>query len=275
MLAALHARSFRPDLLVGTSVGALNAGYVAANGYEAATIDRLRSIWRTLRRGDVFPVDPFRQAMAAAGRRPSLCSRKPLRRLVESNLTIANLEDARIPLHVVTTDVMSGEEVLLSEGDAASAVLASAALPGVFAPVERAGRVLMDGGVSDNAGISHAIALGADRVVVLPAGFSCALLTPPATPLAAAMHALTILIEQRLILEVAHLADRADLIVLPPLCPLSVSPVDFRSGEELIARANTATGEWLDAGNHLLPHAERFLSLHGHRWARLAHQEVA
>jgi NTE family protein len=180
-----------------------------------------------------------------------------------------------IPLHIVTTDVMSGEEVLLSAGDSASAVLASAAIPAVFPPIERAGRVLMDGGVANNAGVSHAIELGAHRVVVLPAGFSCALLTPPTTPLAAAMHALTLLIEQRLIVEVAHLAARADIIVLPPLCPLSVSPVDFRSGAELMSRAQDATGEWLDAGNHLLPHAERFLSLHGHRWAQPKHQEVA
>jgi NTE family protein len=213
--------------------------------------------------------------MAAAGRRPSLCSRRSLRRIVESNLSIANLEAARIPLHIVTTDVMSGEEVLLSSGDLTSAVLASAAIPAVFAPVEREGRVLMDGGVANNAGVSHAIALGADRVVVLPAGFSCALVAPPTTPLAAAMHALTLVIEQRLIVEVAHLAGRADIIVLPPLCPLSVSPVDFRSADELMSRAHDASGEWIDAGNHLLPHAERFLSLHGHRWAQPAHQEIA
>ena len=275
MLAALETRGFRPDLLVGTSVGALNAAYVGANGYDATAIDRLAAIWRKLRRAEVFPIDPLRQTMAAAGRRRSLCSRRPLRRLVESNLSITDLEAARIPLHIVTTDVMSGEEVLLSSGDAVSAVLASAAIPAVFAPVERDGRVLMDGGVANNAGVSHAIALGADQVVVLPAGFSCALLAPPTTPLAAAMHALTLLIEQRLIVEVAHLVDRADIIVLPPLCPLSVSPIDFRSAADLITRAYDTSRAWLDAGNHLLPHAERFLSLHGHRWAQPTHQEVA
>jgi NTE family protein len=275
MLAALEARAFRPDLLVGTSAGALNAAFVGANGYDAAAIDRLAAIWRGLRRTDVFPFDPLRQTMAAAGRRPSLCSRRPLRRLVESHLSITGFEDARVPLHIVTTDAMTGEEVLLSSGDVISAVLASAAIPAVFAPVEHGGRVLMDGGVANNAAVSHAIALGADRIVVLPAGFSCALLAPPRTPLAAAMHALTLLIEQRLIVEVAHLADRAEIIVLPPLCPLSVSPVDFRSSNDLMSRAHDTSGEWLDAGNHLLPHAERFLSLHGHRWAEAARQEIA
>jgi NTE family protein len=268
MLAALNDRGYRPDLLVGTSVGALNAAYVGAHGFDGAAVDGLAAIWRGLRRNDVFPFDPVRQALALAGRRASLCSRRPLRRLVEANLPITDLEDARTPLHIVTTEVLSGEELVLTTGDAASAVLASAAIPAVFAPVRRDGHLLIDGGVANNTAISHAIECGAERVVVLPAGCSCALPTPPATALAAATHALTLLIEQRLILEVALLADRADIVVLPPLCPLTVSPIDFRAGEQLMARANAAAGEWLDAGNHLLPHQERFLSMHAHRWAQ-------
>src|SRR5204863_7088613 len=111
---------------------------------------------RGLGRTDVSPFDPLRQTMAAAGRRPSLCSQRPLRRLVESHVSITGLEAARIPLHIVTTDAMTGEEVLLSSGDVISAVLASAAIPAVFAPVEREGRVLMDGGVANNAAVTHA-----------------------------------------------------------------------------------------------------------------------
>jgi NTE family protein len=236
MLKAVQEHGFRPDLLVGTSAGALNAAYVAANGFDVAVISDLATIWRGLRRADVFPFDPVRQGLAITGRRHSLCSRRPLRRLVESNLTIKDLETARIPVHIVATDVMSGQELLLSTGEVASAVLASAAIPAVFAPVERNGRSLMDGGVANNTAVSHAIELGADRVVVLPAGFSCALGAPPATPLAAATHAITLLIEQRLVVDVAHLAPRADIIVLPPLCPLSVSPADFRFADELMSR---------------------------------------
>jgi NTE family protein len=267
MLAALEQRGFRPDMLIGTSVGALNATYIAANGFDATTVEGLASIWKRTRRADVFPLDPLRQALAVAGRRSSLCSRRPLRRLVESNLPLRRLEDAQIPVHIVTTDVMSGEEVVLDSGDAVSAVLASAAIPAVFAPVERDGRVLMDGGVANNAAVSHAIRLGADRVVVLPAGYSCALLAPPTTPLAAATHAITLLIEQRLIVDVAHLSPSADVIVLPPLCPLSVGPTDFGAADELMSRARSNTAEWLDTGGPRLPHPERFLSLHGHPWA--------
>jgi NTE family protein len=81
---------------------------------------------------------------------------------------------------------------------------------------------------------------------------------------ATAVHALTLLIEQRLALDVAAYKDRVELIVLPPLCPLSVSSTDFRSGAQLIARARTATEQWLDAGSEQLDHPERFLALHRH-----------
>jgi NTE family protein len=58
MLQELAARGIRPDLLVGTSAGALNAAYVAGHGAEPAALDRLAAIWRALRRRDVFPLSP-------------------------------------------------------------------------------------------------------------------------------------------------------------------------------------------------------------------------
>lgn len=264
MLAALHDHGIAPDFLIGTSAGALNATYVAENGFSKTTIDDLAQIWRSLKRSDVFPVDPLRQLFALSGRRPSLCSSRPLLRLVQERLRITVLDDAIVPVHLIATDALSGEEVVLSTGDAASAVMASAAIPAVFPPVLRNGRFLMDGGVADNTAVSQAVNLGADRIVIVPAGFACALDGPPDSPLAAATHALTLMLEQRLIVEVAHLADRVEIIVAPPLCPLSVAPVDFSRADELMARSRTATTDWLRAGKHHLPHPERFLSLHHH-----------
>ena len=267
MLAALSERGIQPDLLIGTSVGALNAAYVAAHGPSRSTIDDLGAIWRSIRRRQVFPLDVRRQLLALGGRRRSICSVEPLRRLVDTNLGIDRLEDARLPVHVVATDVLSGEEVLISDGAASSAVLASAAIPAVFPAVSRAGRVLIDGGIANNAAISQAVALGADRVIVLPAGFACALDAAPTSPLGAATHALTLLIEQRLILEVAALAGRVDIAVLPPLCPLAVSPIDFSQADDLIRRAQAESSDWLESGGLEVPHPERFLSMHhdGHQ----------
>jgi NTE family protein len=125
-------------------------------------------------------------------------------------------------------------------------------------------RDLVDGGVADNAAVSQAVALGADVVYVLPTGYACALPAPPRTPLSSAMHAMTLLIEQRLVLEVAHVAERVDVRVLPPLCPLSVSSIDFGHAGLLVERARAATARWLDQGGPALSHPERFLSLHHH-----------
>lgn len=264
MLQALAEHDITPDLLVGASAGALNAVFIGGHGFDTTTIRQLADIWTGLRRPDVFPLSPHRQLLALAGARPSLCSPEPLRRLITAHLACERLQDTALPVHVIATDVLSGNEVVLSRGNAAQAVLASAAIPGVFPAVTIDGRALFDGGIANNTPISQAVALGADRVVVLPAGVSCALPSPPRSAIASAVHALTLLLEQRLILDIADYHDRVELIVLPPLCPLSVASVDFRSAGLLIERAAATSGEWLDAGNRLLPHPERFLALHGH-----------
>jgi NTE family protein len=264
MLQALATRGIAPDLLVGSSVGALNAAFVGAHGCSDHSLAQLERVWRRVRRQDVFPFAPARQLLAVAGARPSLCAPDALERLIATHVGAHVLDGMRLPVHVVATDVLSGRDVLLSSGDATAAVLASAAIPAVFPPVEVDGRVLFDGGVVNHTPISHAVALGADRVVVLPTGYACALATPPRTALGCAVHALTLLVQQRLALETAAFAERIELVVLPPLCPLAVSASDFRRGAELVDRARRASTQWLDDGRHRLPHPERFLSQHVH-----------
>lgn len=192
MLRALADRGVAPDLLVGASAGALNAAFVADRGFTPTALDELEQIWRRLRRQDVFPLSPHRQLLALAGARPSLCAADGLRRVIDRHLRVDHLEDTRIPVHVVATDVLSGNEVRLSTGDARAAVLASASIPAVLPPVLVEGRALFDGGVANNTPISHAVALGAERVVVLPAGVACALAHPPRSAVATAIHALTL-----------------------------------------------------------------------------------
>lgn len=264
MLQALSARNVHPDFVIGTSAGALNAAFIAGHGTDAAALEELARIWAGLNRRDVFPLQAGRLAAAAMGRAESLCSEEPLRRLVRTHLAFDRIEDAPLPLHVVTTDFASGKEVLLSHGDSIDAVVASASIPAVFPSVRIDDRDLVDGGIADNAAISQAVALGADIVYVLPTGYACALEAPPSSPLSSALHALTLLIEQRLILEVAYYAEHADIRVIPPLCPLSVSSTDFRYGPILITQARGASERWLQEGGTRRSHPERFLSLHRH-----------
>jgi len=264
MLHALAERNVQPDLLIGTSAGAINAAYVASHGLGRRSLDNLATVWRTLRRQTVFPFDPIRHALAVTGLRASLCSSDNLRHLIDTHLTYRRLQDAPIPVHIVTTNLLSGNEVLLSDGDAVSAVVASASIPGVFPAVQRDGLTLVDGGVSNNAALSQAVALGADEIYVLPTGFACARQRPPGTAIGVAVQALSLLIQQRLITDIAHFADHARINVLPPLCPLDVSATDFRHAGELIERARRSTARWLDIGGPRFPEPERFLSLHDH-----------
>jgi hypothetical protein len=173
----------------------------------------------------------------------------------------------------VATDLLSGEEVLLSEGDPVSAVLASSAIPAVLPPTRRDGRTLVDGGLADNAAISQAIALGADKIYVLPTGYACALPFPPNRPLAVAVQALSLLVQRRLITDVALYADRVGLVVLPPLCPLRISAIDFRHAAELCRRAHASSGDWLDSGAAHRPRPERILGMHGHETRPAGHDE--
>jgi NTE family protein len=264
MLRALAERGIAPDLLLGTSAGALNAVFVAAHGTGPAALDRLGATWAALRREDVFPLRAPRMLLALTGARDSLCTNDGLQRLVRQHLGAARLEDLPIPVHLVATDLLSGGEVLMSDGDALTAVLASSAVPAVLPPVRRNGRTLVDGGLADNAAISQAVALGADPIYVLPTGYACALAVPPTRPLAVAVQAISVLIQQRLISDVALYADRVELVVLPPLCPLRISGIDFRHAAELVRRAHVSAAGWLDSGAAARPRPERILALHGH-----------
>jgi NTE family protein len=134
------------------------------------TADELAAVWRGVRRSAIYPANPLTGLVGFIGRRNHLVPDSGLRRLLARHLEVEALEETAIPLHVVAVDLYSGDEVLLSSGSAIDAVAASAAIPGVFEPVPWEGMELIDGGVANNTPISHALALGADEIYVLPAG---------------------------------------------------------------------------------------------------------
>ena len=262
MLLGLANAGITPDLIVGTSVGAVNGGWVAT-APDVDGISALADVWRSLSRNDVFPTHPIVGLLGFVGQRPNLVPDKGLRRLVADHLSFSRLEDAPIPLHVVATDVRSGHDVLLSSGDAVEAIMASAAIPGVFPPVNINGRDLIDGGVINNTPLSHAVALGADRIWVLPTGYACALPQSPHGALAMALHAVTLTINQRLAVDVARFEEAVDLRVVPPVCPIGVSPVDFSHSALLIERSHSATQRWLPA-HHRVTGQAALLEPHEH-----------
>lgn len=263
MLAALNDHGIEPDLLVGTSAGALNAAYLADPGPTQERIDALSSLWQKVRRQDVFAVHPGRWLAAAAGASPSLFSDTRMRVLVERHLAFDLLEDARVPVHAVATDLVTGLGVALTEGSAVSAVLASAAVPGLLPPVWHDGQALVDGGVGEFDAIQHAEACGAKDIYLLPAGYPCAG-PAPTTALGATLTALSLLLHRQLLGQVSEHHGGARLHVMPPLCPLSVSPADFAHAADLIERSHQVSNDWLDRAEDTRDPAA-VLSLHRHR----------
>jgi NTE family protein len=247
MLHALYERQIRPDLIVATSAGALNGAFIAARPQTEATAYDLAEIWIGLRRGTVFPLNPLTGLLGFAGRRTHMVPGSGLRALIERHLTTERLEDLPIPLHVIATDVLTGSEVRLSEGPLIDAILASAAIPGVLPSVDWHGRQLIDGGVANNTPISHAIELGATRVFVLPTVQTCELEAAPTSALGMIIYATNLLVHRRLADDIVRFRDAAELIVLPPPCPVRVQPMDFGHAEMLIAAALAESRPFLDA----------------------------
>jgi NTE family protein len=261
MLHALAARGIVPDLVVGTSVGAMNGAWFAGDPTPGG-VDELDAIWRSLRQRSIFPVDPRTALLGFLGRRDHLVPPGPLERLLRRHLPYELLEDAVVPIHVVATDVMTGRGVVLSTGDTVAAVLASSAIPGVYPPVRFAGRLLMDGGVVDSTPVARAVELGADVLYVLPSGRRSTAPRSPGTALTAMLHALTILAEERLLRDIERFGQEVRLEVIPPPPTLTASCIDFgRTGELIEAAEATATG-WLDRQHRRS--APRLVAVPGH-----------
>lgn len=247
MLRALIEHDVTPDLIVGTSVGALNGAYISSrwDGDGTAGLD---DVWTSLRRQDVFPTRLISGFLGFIGRSDHLVPNVGVRRLVRRELDFDRLEDAPVPLHVVATNLLTGVDRRFSTGPADDAIVASAAIPGIFPPLSIDGAPYIDGGVVNNTPISHAADLGATTIWVLPAGTACGLERAPTSALAIALHSISVLINRRLQRDVDELQGELDLRVLPPLCPVTVTPTDFSRARELIDRSYEQSMAAIGAG---------------------------
>jgi NTE family protein len=259
MLRELIHHGLDPDLVVGSSVGALNAAYFAG-APNAAGVDKLERIWCGLRRHDVFPVT-LRSLLRFASGEGHLIDPFNLKLLIKRQVPFLNLEEAAIPLHVIASN-LGGVAVCLSSGPAIDRILASAAIPAAFPSVRIDGQYLIDGAIGSNTAILTAAKLGATRIIVLPTGFQCDLREPPKGAIARALHAITLLVANQIVRDLKELAGKVDVSIVPSLCPLDVSSYDFSSAGQLIDRAADNTRKWIENGglsrpdipDSLLPH---------------------
>src|ERR671918_803238 len=166
-MKAMFEHGIVPELVVGTSVGALNAAFIAFDPTREGSL-KLESTWKSLANDDLFPTSrlkaPWTKFLMRGDR---VFENTGIGKLVVDGLGDAAFEDAQIPLGVVTADLESGEERVFTSGPVLPALLASTALPGVYPPVLIDGRKYFDGGVANNVPVAPALALGAGTVYVL------------------------------------------------------------------------------------------------------------
>lgn len=246
MLRALIERGILPDVVVGTSVGALN-GAVIATTPSIDGVDRLTDVWSSLRTGEVFPGGRLARAWNVLSRDDHLFSNEGLQALIERAAPAAMFEQTAVPLRVVATDLHSAEEVVFAAGRIAPALLGSTALPGIYPPIEHDGRTLIDGAVTNAVPISHTFDGGVERVYVLDVSGGGAENRPIRSPLDVAVRAFNISRNQRFDLEMRNTPYDVDVIVLPrPDDDRAL--FDFSDALMLIIEAQALAAKFLDAG---------------------------
>ncbi len=172
-----------------------------------------------------------------------LLANRGLAELIREFVDCEHFEASVIPVHVVTTDLSTGEPVVLFEGPVLPALLASTAIPGVFPPVDVGGRLLTDGGVASDPSIREAESFGATTIYVLPT-FGVDPDTHPRRATRAGLHAITQLFGHS---GPARMAPaRHSVVHLMPAPPTArISPYDSRQAARLIDQAAAPTRAWL------------------------------
>jgi NTE family protein len=236
MLRALAEVGITPDLLVGTSVGSLNAAVLAMPGDDSPA--RLHKIWSQMTKHEAFPGGVLSQVRTLRHSKTHLFPNSGLAAIVDEHLGPgARFEDLALPLGVVVTDVDTAEPILIRSGELKPALLASAAIPGIYPPVSHDGKLLYDGGLVANVPMRQALAMGARSLVVLDCAFPGKLPAAPRTFAEVMMFTAMISMRNQAVLEAPLAAAQVPVVYLPGPAPIRLSPLDFSHTEELTDQA--------------------------------------
>jgi NTE family protein len=249
MLDALFDAGIRPDLVLGTSIGAMNGAVVAAD--PPSSVDRLTALWEGVAEDDPFSGSIFDRIVTLARSRTHLHDGTPLRRLLETALPVARFEELEVPFQCVASGIETAAAHWFSEGPLVDAILASAAVPGLLPAVRIGDTHFFDGGLVHSIPLGRAIELGATEVYVLQVGRVEAPLRPPESPWEVGLVAFEIARRHRFVEELAAAPDHIDVHVLPSGDalrfddPRSLRYRDTSGTRERIDRARDATAEYL------------------------------
>lgn len=215
MLRALLERDIVPDLVLGTSVGALNGAMVARQP-ELAVVERLTELWAAATQGrEVYGGRPLRTMRRAVSTGTHIYSPTPLRSRLEEEFGETRIEDLPVRFGVCAASIERAAEHWFESGPIVPAVLASAAVPGLLPPAEVDGEHFLDGGLVNSIPVGRAVDLGATRVFVLQVGRIDRPLRPPTRPWEVARVSFEVARRHRFMREMASIPDGVEAHVLP------------------------------------------------------------
>ncbi len=253
MLRALFERDLRPDLVLGTSIGAMNGALVAQEP-EQSVVERLLGLWSgaaSSGRKDLLGGKPLRTVGRAVASGTHLYSAEPLVRRLAEELGDVTFAELPVPLQICAAHIETSAEHWFDSGRVVDAVIASSAVPGLLPPAEVDGEHYLDGGIVNSIPLGRAVALGADQVFVLQVGRIDRPLKPPQKPWEVARVAFEIARRHRFVRELAELPDGVECHVLPARGTSARDDTiwasrDFASIERRIERTYRATAAYLD-----------------------------
>lgn len=251
MLRALDEAAIVPDLVLGTSVGAINGAVVAMDPASAAT--RLVELWTGIDEHHPFSSSLLDRVTTLARSRTHLHDNAPLRRLLEATLGTVTFEQLARPFQCVAASIERARAHWFDAGPVIDAVLASAAVPGMLPAVELDGEHFLDGGLVDSIPVGRAVELGARTIYVLQVGRIETPLHAPSSPWEVGLVAFEIARRHRFHEEMAQISDDVDVHVLPTgtegemafTDPSQLRYRDVSKVREREERAFTATSAYL------------------------------
>jgi NTE family protein len=169
MARALLEAGVRPDLVCGTSVGAINGAAIAADPTPQGA-HRLLEMWEALGRTDMFGGSLVGRLAGLVSHKTALHGNGALRRMLRDRLPVRTFEDLAVPFECVAASIERAREHWFDSGELIEPVLASCALPGVFPPIRIGDEHFLDGGLVNSIPLDRAVAHGADTVWVLHVG---------------------------------------------------------------------------------------------------------
>lgn len=248
MLQALADRGIAPDLVLGTSVGAINGSAYAAEPGPAAA-ERLARMWGDLGNADVFGGNVVTQLGTLARSRTHLYGNDRLRELLAAQVGERRIEDLPVPFQCVASCIETAAARWFSEGPLLDAVLASCAVPGVLPAVRIGDEHFLDGGLVDSMPVGRAVALGATEIYALHVGRLERPLSPPRWPWEVAVVAFEVARRSRFTDHMAALPDGVSVHVLPTGTDRTpLTNLRFRSTRQVpdrIRQARDATAAYL------------------------------